>query len=135
MLKIRSLENIGLNLKTTTQNNTRPPFKTRGKSKRAVLQHRVFGCDHSFFQWLIFTARYIQKRYRLRRAWFMDIFVMILGALIMGVIIGQKPIHDRYFVLVLVGVVFFSGCFFFGLLSCFLINSFCFCFIVFPRHR
>ena len=45
----------------------------------------------------------------------MDIFVMILGALIMGVIIGQKPIHDRYFVLVLVGVVFFSGCFFFGL--------------------
>ena len=50
----------------------------------------------------------------------MDIFVMILGALIMGVIIGQKPIHDRYFVVVLVGVVFFfSGCFFFGLLSCF----------------
>ena len=61
----------------------------------------------------------------------MDIFVMILGALIMGVIIGQKPIHDRYFVLVLVGVVFFRVVFFW-LLSCFLIEFFLFLFYCFP---
>ena len=67
----------------------------------------------------------------------MDIFVMILGALIMGVIIGQKPIHDRYFVLVLVGVVFLFWLFFFRvvffwLLSCFLIEFFLFLFYCFP---
>jgi hypothetical protein len=67
----------------------------------------------------------------------MDIFVMILGALIMGVIIGQKPIHDRYFVLVLVlvGVFFFLVVFFsvvfFWLLSCFLIEFFLFLFYYF----
>ena len=96
MLKIRSLESIGLDvLHGATETGDSTDLADRGKQQPAALDRRVFGWDHKVSQFVLFFKRYWQKRYRARHNWYMDVFVLFLGALVMGAIVGNKGVFEN----------------------------------------
>ena len=96
MLKIRSLESIGLDvLHGATETGGSTDLADRGKQQPAALDRRVFGWDHKVSQFVLFFKRYWQKRYRARHNWYMDVFVLFLGALVMGAIVGNKGVFEN----------------------------------------
>ncbi len=62
--------------------------ETRAKPALGPLVHRHFGIDHRLAQFVLFFTRYVMKRRRGLKDWVMDVMLLVLGAAVMGGIVG-----------------------------------------------
>jgi len=89
LLKIRSLEVIGTDTDLyDKQKRVSAVSLANSSGEGSKLVPRVFGWDHKFAQLCMFSVRYIQKRDRGKVDWYMDCALLIVGAAVMGVIVG-----------------------------------------------
>ena len=84
LLKIRSLEIIGTDVETLT---AKKATADNDASPRALVR-RQFGWDHKIAQLVLFSMRYVQKRERGIKDWYMDCVLLLGGAAVMGIIVG-----------------------------------------------
>jgi ABC-type multidrug transport system ATPase subunit len=85
LLQIRSLEVIGTDVEALSSNSSDQFSNSSGNSP---LVRRSFGWDHKIAQLVLFSVRYIQKRDRGIKDWYMDCALLLGGAAVMGIIVG-----------------------------------------------
>ena len=95
LLRIKSLEIIGKDIESMSSHRKQSLMAKDTQSglldiqqSGGELKSRQFGWDHKCSQLCLFSVRYIQKRDRGIKDWYMDCMLLIGGAAVMGVIVG-----------------------------------------------